>query len=190
MGSVVIGGFEIDAAKTEEHAQEIEVTQFPVEDGSPITDHARRKPRTLSIDGIVTDTPHGDMRNRRSPDTIPSQDFRAYLEELSKGETLIQVLTEQRLYKSMVLQSWSETVSAETGASMQFRCQFMEVLLVENERTVVRVAIPRAKGKDNLGAKPTEDSTAKPPSEKTSKRVSALTDITNLRAPRNFFGLF
>ena len=42
-----IGTIELDAVTTETHGAEVEITDFPIETGSSITDHVRRKPLTL-----------------------------------------------------------------------------------------------------------------------------------------------
>ncbi len=54
---VRIGRYVLDVAISEQHKYEAEVTDFPVESGGSISDHIRPKPFTLTIEGVVTDTP-------------------------------------------------------------------------------------------------------------------------------------
>lgn len=51
------GLIELDAVISEGHESSADVTEHPVEAGVAITDHVRRKLRTLEIQGVVTSTP-------------------------------------------------------------------------------------------------------------------------------------
>lgn len=51
------GLIELDAVISEAHESGADVTEHPVEAGVAITDHVRRKLRTLEIQGVVTSTP-------------------------------------------------------------------------------------------------------------------------------------
>lgn len=54
---VEIGEVWIDVSVRESHEITAEVSDHPVETGSNVTDHVRPLPRTISIDGIVTNHP-------------------------------------------------------------------------------------------------------------------------------------
>ena len=54
---VEISGFTLDATLQETHNLEAETTDHAVEDGSLITDHVDVKPRQITIEGVVSDTP-------------------------------------------------------------------------------------------------------------------------------------
>ena len=58
---------QLDVYDKETHGMPTEVTDFPVEDGPNISDNVRRKPKTLTIEGYVSDTPlpqnHGSGTN-------------------------------------------------------------------------------------------------------------------------------
>ena len=47
----------LDVYDTETHGMATEVSDFPVEDGPNISDNVRRKPKTLTIEGYVSDCP-------------------------------------------------------------------------------------------------------------------------------------
>jgi hypothetical protein len=53
------GAIVLDALIKEDYSADAEPTTHPVEDGADITDHVILRPRTLSIEGIVTETPLG-----------------------------------------------------------------------------------------------------------------------------------
>lgn len=63
---VLIRGFVIDVTISEDHTFDSEVTEFPVESGSTISDNVRPKPITLSMDGIVSNSPIGSVRQQRA----------------------------------------------------------------------------------------------------------------------------
>ncbi len=54
---VQIGGIWIDVSVREGHGVSAEITDHPVESGANIADHIRPLPRTISIEGIVTNHP-------------------------------------------------------------------------------------------------------------------------------------
>lgn len=51
------GALEIDATKTRGFEDAAEVTEFPVESGSAITDHIRPLNGTLALEGVISNTP-------------------------------------------------------------------------------------------------------------------------------------
>ncbi len=210
LSKTLIAGFEIDATLSQEHSFESDVTQYPVESGGDITDHVRPKPVQLSIEGVVSDTPYGELKARRvaalgqlvgvvgksNERILPSQEFRSFMLDIREKRQPVIVVTETRLYKSMILEQFSESIGPDTGDAIKFRCSFREIRIVTNERTVVKVSMPRAaKGKTNLGAKtalpvgPYDAKTYGPqlpthiydlaPTSKTQEDVSNLGRITN-----------
>lgn len=164
---ITIGNITIDAALREEHTLNSEVTSFPVEDGGDITDHVRRLPRTVVIEGIVSDTPLGRAAAVRevpvsSPDevliepTVPSMDTFAALELIYAAREPVTVSTSLKLYESMVMESLVIPRDADTGEALRFTATFKEVIIVENRRSrvAVRTATPGGKTKKKLGMKP------------------------------------
>lgn len=55
-----------DASPARQHHVTAQVTQHPVEKGSPVTDYIRPLPRTISIDGLITNTPIGPVPVRQN----------------------------------------------------------------------------------------------------------------------------
>lgn len=54
---VEIGDVWVDVSIRESHEATADVTLHPVEEGTDIADHIRPEPRTIQIDGLVTNTP-------------------------------------------------------------------------------------------------------------------------------------
>src|SRR5688572_20110730 len=107
---ILVEGYAIDAAITEEHTLEAEITQYPVEDGSTISDHRRRLPRSVTMELVVSDTPIGDAaRTRELEDlsgisaegALPSDEALAFFEQIHDNGTLCEVVTNLRTYQNM-----------------------------------------------------------------------------------------
>jgi hypothetical protein len=161
---ILINGFMIDAALTETHTLESDVTAFPVESGSMVTDNVRPKPRTVEIDGIVTDTPlPGAVANARGTldakgnfAHAPSDDALAALEAIYLGREPVEIVTELKTYPNMVMSSLTIPRDADTGHALQFNATFTEVIFITNNRTLIKVAPPLDTGlggKKDLGNK-------------------------------------
>ncbi len=50
--------FEFDATTSEDPTDAITITDHPVEEGTNVVDHARPDPERITLEGIITDTPH------------------------------------------------------------------------------------------------------------------------------------
>lgn len=59
--------FAIDCSTKETHGKESKPTEFPVEDGTSISDHMIVKPQTLQLEGIISDTPLKDLNQLLTP---------------------------------------------------------------------------------------------------------------------------
>jgi hypothetical protein len=180
---LLIDGFEIDAELSGEHGFESEVTDHPVEQGADISDHVRPKPVVVTVEGVVSDTPVGPIADRRGDVNengvlvnSPSQDALAWFLRLRDERQPVAIETSLRRFDSMILQSLSIPTDARTGKALRFRATFKQVRVVVNERSTVRVDVPRARRRQNLGNRPA----ATPPFtiEKTRKQASALADAT------------
>lgn len=189
-----IAGYEIDAVLTEDNNVEAEVTDYPVESGGDITDHVRIKPRMVTLECVVSDTPVGDLAIRRGftadapTDFITSDVARNYLESLQslrlpvvlhKTWTRSDGSLGSRTYDNMIIQSLGENITADTGDAYKFKVTFKQIKKVKNSRTTVKVAAPRCKKKSDRGNKPTKP--AKPPTS-AELRKSLYTRLVNWTA--------
>jgi hypothetical protein len=156
---ILIDGYQIDASLSESHDLDSDVTEYPVETGSSITDNTRPKPITVTIEGIVSDTPLGpvaDLRHNESgPDGsfTPSTEALAVLEGIRSAREPVSITTTLRTFDNMVMTSLSIPRDAATGAALRFSATFTEVIFVTNNRTTVRVATPSNGKQQNLGHK-------------------------------------
>jgi hypothetical protein len=179
---VVIDGYTIDVAVTIDASIVNDVTEHPVEDGADVADHVRAKPIRLVIEGVVSDTPIGEIVSERDGDALPSQEAYSRLIEMSRAREPVTIETDDRgTFDNMMLATLSAPVNAETGDALRFTATFIQVTLVENSRATVLVAVPLAKKKVNKGAKPTK--TGPPPPLHIEAKVKALKE--SRRGPKS-----
>lgn len=159
---ILIDGFPIDCAESESHDYDNEVTDHPVEKGVDISDHARARPIMVTLDGTVSDTPIGPVADLREDLDMPSDAAKAKLIQVRTDREPISLETSLGGYVNMVLERLSFPRSAEDGDSLRFVATFKQITVVTNERTVVRVRVPRAAGKVDRGNKATVPVTTTP----------------------------
>lgn len=172
----------LDASVTESHTGEVEVTEHPVEQGANIADHARPKPDSVTIEGIVSNTPLSHAQATRITesqgvtfettslaDAIAGQagnaeSALATLRDLKDNPRLVTIVTALHTYDSMILISLSVPRDARSGDALRFTATFRQVRLVSNKTTTQTVAKePKAKKKVSTGkqvAKPLDEAEA------------------------------
>lgn len=159
---IMIADYVIDAAINEEHTNEADVSDFPVEDGSNFTDNVRIKPRRYRMQGLVTDTPL-DLGFRRLQDdgsvivtsisTTPSADAKQALEALFAAAKPITIVTALDTYKNMIMQTLTFQQDGDTGDALPFTATFKQTNVVQNVRRLVKIKFV-AKDRGNLAAHP------------------------------------
>lgn len=148
---VKIDGYAIDAALSEEHELEAEVTEFPVEEGANVTDHVRIKPRVVTIKGCVSDTPIGAVADLRAGSNLePNEEARVVLESIFEARDPITIETNLKTYTNMIMESLTIPQSADVGEALMFTATFRQVIIEANKRVVIR-AIPIATKKVDRG---------------------------------------
>ncbi len=152
---VRIDNYLIDVTIAEEHELPAEVTSHPIEDGADITDHVRLAPISVTLEGIVSDTPIGTLATTRAPDGKPSDDAYAFLKLVRSRREPVTIETSLETFDNMVLQHLSVPRAANNGDALRFRVTFVQVELVTNERTTIPTSHPRGQKKRNLGNRPT-----------------------------------
>lgn len=154
--AVVIDDFVIDAVVEESHEYESEVTSYPIESGSDITDHVRIKPITFTLtNAIVSDTPIGGIKLIREDfNGDPAALGLSKLLEIRDARKPITVSTALRDYDNCIMTNLTIPKNMETDGGLFFTATFTQIQLVTNLRTTVRVASPNGgkKGSFKLSA--------------------------------------
>jgi hypothetical protein len=144
---LMIGPYIFDAALSEDHTSEADVTEFPVEDGSTFTDNVRIKPFRYKVNGIVTDTPLDDGFRRKNDDgstivdtsTTPSSQGKIALDGIFAARQAVTVITALQTYVNMVMKSLTYAQDGETGDTLPFMAEFVQINIVENVRGFIKI---------------------------------------------------
>ncbi|TQI72903.1 hypothetical protein FHT98_0623 [Bosea sp. AK1] len=131
-----IGGVFIDVVISEQHESELEVAQHPIERGAEITDHAWRKARTVTLEGVIA-----SERARAGYQALFA---------LQKKPELFTLVTGLEIYQTMLLQSLSAERSAEYSQVLKFTATAQEVIVVSTQ-TTGRSSTEKANAKTNRG---------------------------------------
>ena len=141
----------LDAAITESHEFNNQVTQFPIENGAVISDHVIEQPEILTIEGFVTNSPVTflgkiDPFNKGTP--IPGTGKRTenaltILLDLHNGKynvstkkkdrKLIDIVTGLMVHTDMVFVSLTFPRSATTGDTLAFTAKFQHIQVARSE---------------------------------------------------------
>ena len=166
---ITIDGYVIDATITQNHTLPSEVTSHPVQEGSDVTDHVRNLPVSFDCECIVSNTPIGPVAALRGfsqsvgglvgGESLPSDDVYAHLLGVREAREPIVVDTPLQRYSGMILTGLTIPIESSTGDAIKFTATFTQLRLVSVDRTIVKVAVPRAKKKKNIGHKATKKGT-------------------------------
>lgn len=156
---------ELDATVSDTHEYTNELTNFPVEEGSDITDHIRRHPERVTIEGFVTNAPvkyfgvEGKVQNQYLGDQAGTNDqsrassaFDKLLElagydpagksnpQTSGKRTaqIVSIVTGLREYSNMVMTRLNIPRNSQTGESLRFTAEFVRIIRVQTELVVVQ----------------------------------------------------
>jgi hypothetical protein len=144
---ILIGKFAIDAALSESHDKQADITEFPIEDGSTLTDHVIVRPRQYRVQGIVSNNPVGEgfrvIEDDGSvlvlEDTPLAEQARVALEEMLAARQPLRVVTAKCTYDNMVMQSLSFSDGAENGDALIFDASFKQIDVRQNRRSTVEI---------------------------------------------------
>lgn len=164
---IIIDGFLIDCSLSENHTFDSDVTDYPVESGANIADNIRPLPIQVDIEGIVTNTPIGLMREKRATpdatnrtfllqfardvfniDSKPTDDAYALFERIRDAREPVTISTSLRTFDNMVMQSLS-IPRGDHMDHLRFQAKFKQIIMVENKRTI-RVSTPIGGGKTGV----------------------------------------
>lgn len=154
--SYTIDGYQIDACLVISTSLDSEVVGDVLEEGARYTDHVQPLPRSLRIEGVVSDHPIGALVAIREAERAGG-DQASYRPSLFARERLsalvgigpIDVITPERAYVRFVLKTLELD---EHPHALRFSASFIEIVTVTLERQLV--AVPTATGKKNLGFDP------------------------------------
>lgn len=163
---------EFDASVTETHTDESEVTEFPVEEGSDISDHVRKKPTVITIEGMISNTPILFLATlqAKSPidgDLTPVRDrveaANSKLQELQDAGVFVDVITSLKTYSNMVIIGKSVYRDAANGNVLRVTLTLKEIKIASaltiDKPIPEDVANKKASNDGKKGPKPADSAT-------------------------------
>ena len=134
--SGIITSLDLDVMQDEIHEWNNDVTSFPVEIGSPITDHIQAQPDKISITGIISNSAIGvDALQKQEGGEDRCQSAFDLLRKFHEDGILLTVYTRYKVYIDMALKSCNIPRDAAIGDSVKFKMEFVHVRMV-NTQTV------------------------------------------------------
>lgn len=146
------GAVEFDATLSESHTAGNEITKHPVEVGSDITDHIRRQPEKLTLQGIVSNTPLVFLASLTESPTRAEEAYEK-LKEIKDNGQLISVVTTLRQYDNMALVNMSVVRDVQNGNVLNATLELEEILTAE---TLEETSLDTS----DRGLQPTTDASA------------------------------
>jgi hypothetical protein len=138
---------ELDVCVKETHKAQVEVTDHAVEQGIAVSDHARPKPREVTIEGMITNSPTttGALPGR-------ADSARSFMFDLWKTPKICSLWFAGQSYtNNMMLTELTEEREAKTGDVFQFSATFKQLRQVQNLTTQVATKQPKAQKKAASG---------------------------------------
>lgn len=147
-----IGTLELDAMLSERQKYGNDITNFPIESGSSISDHVIQAPEEVEIEGFVTNTPVEFLSGLRSgkDDRVlnayltlleiagykyPNQAYKfnklTTIAEAKNEFKLVEIISGLRVYTNMGLVTLDIPLDAKTGDVIKFNALFRKVNMVE-----------------------------------------------------------
>lgn len=169
-----IGSITLDATISDAHIFRNRVTDFPIESGSYISDHAIQEPERLTIIGFITNSPIqylGGIRAIGDEERIFAglaelMSIAGYEYPLQPGSPAavpniikrIDIVTGLRSYSDMVMTDLNIPRDSKTGESLRFNATFKRLRITESQLAIV---LDEAKINDQIAARAKEQGATK-----------------------------
>jgi hypothetical protein len=141
---------DLDVMSDEAHDWSNEVTENPVELGSPVADNIQPKADRFSITGLITNAPIDPDIAAQFPGAIDGGLFSArlqthfdWLRELKNLRVPLTVYTRYIVYTDMAITSCNISRSNGTGEALPFTLQFTHIRIVKTQTVDVPPGISR-----------------------------------------------
>lgn len=128
-----MGALVLDATLEESHEFGARVTEFPIEGGAIITDHVALQPRTLTLQGFVTDTPLALANFSLGRSRTASSYF--LLEEMWRARIPFAVVSRLKLYENMVIESL--VIPKDKEGALRFTCTMKQLTFVSGQNVAI-----------------------------------------------------
>ena len=142
---VSIDGIEFDALIESQENYSAEIPQYPTEKGYSVSDNITCEPLALSMTVFVSKTPVTHLARFGGPMVCQTrvEDVVSRLVDLYEKKKLVTVVTADRTYKNMGIESFSISKALDIGYAREIPISFREVIVTSTDM----VSIPASYGK-------------------------------------------
>jgi hypothetical protein len=128
-----IGLLQLDAMLSESHSYQSEVTMYPVEDGSNVSDNILNAPFELNIDGIITES----HLNEQNTTTI-SDAYKSLLKMRTDKEP-VTIVSSLDVHKNMMIKSIDFPRDKQKSlTNLYFSMSLVQLKIVKNQFTTIK----------------------------------------------------
>jgi hypothetical protein len=132
-----IGGFTADVTISEEHSDELQITDNPVMQGASVSDHAFMLPSRVIIKvGFSNSSTNAADSDQTGAGDYVSQEYQNFL-TLQRSRTPFSAVTGKRRYPSLLIQAISVVTDDEFASSGVFTVTCREIAIVSTQTTAV-----------------------------------------------------
>jgi hypothetical protein len=177
----VIGGVQVDVSLRETHSSTKTISDSPVEVGSDISDHVKKSPDEVSIDGVLSDLPSSliSLAEQEISGNTAEKRYAELLDLVSNADSF-ELVTGLRVYSNMVFTAFSVDRDNSSGGVIRFKATMREIEFAQSETVEVQpneVDAGKVEPTTDRGTKP---KTPAPPAA-AAKSSSVLSDLTGGR---------
>lgn len=133
-----LANVDIDVSLNETHTSTNVISDAPIETGSDITDHVKKMPDELRLEGVLSNAPSSTLKFielQTSGDTAEAR--YAKLIEVFENREKFEVITGIRVYRNMLFKSISVPRNSATGQVIRFNAVMREVTFAQSETVEV-----------------------------------------------------
>lgn len=146
-----IGSLLLDANINEVHDYSNEISRFPIESGSDISDHVRQEPERLTIEGFITNSPVQFLGGIFTGDRVKEgfeylmkyagYDYPSQADSPTATPnkfTLVTVVTGLRVYSDMGIVRISIPRNSRTGEALRFNIELRRVRFTSSQYIIIQ----------------------------------------------------
>jgi len=122
-----VGTVSFDTMVTEEHRYTSRVTNYPVENGTIVSDHIINQPDVVVLSGLVTDTPLSIL----APYNRSVAAFNALI-EIHRKRQVVTVVTGIKVYYDMAIVTLDVPRTVKTGQTLTFNIELQKINYINN----------------------------------------------------------
>ncbi|MFZ7222726.1 phage baseplate protein [Avibacterium avium] len=180
-----IGVLELDALLTESTSLSSQITEYPVEDGTVISDHITQESERLSLSGVITGA--GTLFNvgLGKYKLISAKET---LRELHANRELITIVTGLDVYQDFAIESIEIERNSDDGERLNVTAEFRKInkVSLRKEEMPPEKTSPSVKGKTGkTKAQVGKAATSKPTNIQQQRGITGLGDMLGIKGDAN-----